>query len=679
MWQLKWNFIAVHYIWIVFLGLLGLVILHPYGNVSAIDAYFFGASASTESGLNVLDLKDLRLYQQVYLYITPIVSNIGFINIIVVAARLYRFHERTGREGSCEAASDRSSSVISDYVSSIFGSGTSDDSSIDLEAQDFEPVVRECVRPHSPSLDKASVIVATGRVTAAPSTGISFAPDVAKPKLSSTLYIPPPKQRDQGEPFAEVNQISLGDEDEHCSRKLSIEGLSRRRSFLHDGAASASIPIQRVAESMFVLGPASTHDTASRHSNAAAPPRFADLPGLSKEVTIGRNSTFRNMTVRDYERLRAIEYRSLKLLLKIVSGYYIGLHLFGAVGLLGWIYGASAIYTDYLADIGIPKSWWAFYSAQTMVNNLGLTLTPDSMMSFKEATWPLLLMTFLAFAGNTCYPVFLRLVIWITSKIVPKKSPTHASLQFLLNHPRRCYTLLFPSKPTWILFGVILTLNFTDVVLIIVLDLHNPAVTDLPPGPRILSALFQAASSRHTGVSVMNLADINPAVQFSLVIMMYIAALPMAISIRASNTYEEKALGVHDRREIREDEQGRKSYVMSHVRNQLSFDLWYISLSTWLICVAEAVRIADNNEPSFSVFSIFFEVVSGYGNVGLSLGHPNVNTSLSGQFKTFSKLVMVFVMIRGRHRCLPYALDRAVMLPREGGLDEEPVDAILDY
>lgn len=34
------------------MGLLGLAILYPYGNISAVDSYFFGVSASTESGLN---------------------------------------------------------------------------------------------------------------------------------------------------------------------------------------------------------------------------------------------------------------------------------------------------------------------------------------------------------------------------------------------------------------------------------------------------------------------------------------------------------------------------------------------------------------------------------------------------------------------------------------------------
>ncbi|GKU15547.1 unnamed protein product, partial [Fusarium langsethiae] len=250
-----------------------------------------------------------------------------------------------------------------------------------------------------------------------------------------------------------------------------------------------------------------------------------------------------------------------------------------------------------------------FYSAQTMTDNLGFTLTPDSMISFRDAKWPMILMSFLAFAGNTLYPVFLRLTIWILSKITPKNSPTQESLTFLLNHPRRCYTLLFPSGPTWILFGIIFALNFIDVLLIILLDLKNSEVSSLPLSARIPAAIFQAASARHTGTASFNLANVSPAVQLSLLIMMYIAVFPIAISIRASNAYEEKSLGLWEEEESL-NEQNRKSYLLTHMKNQLGFDLWYIFLGTFCICIAETTRIADINEPAFSVFSVLFEVTS---------------------------------------------------------------------
>ncbi|KAJ3537159.1 hypothetical protein NM208_g6428 [Fusarium decemcellulare] len=397
-----------------------------------------------------------------------------------------------------------------------------------------------------------------------------------------------------------------------------------------------------------------------------------DRPFLSRQATIGRNSQFHNLTSEDRELLGGIEYRSLKLLLKIVLAYFFGLHIFGVICLVGWIQTANPKYKEYIDSTGQNRNWWAIYSAQTMVDNLGFTLTPDSMISFRDAKFPMLLMSLLAFAGNTLYPVFLRLTIWTMSKIVSKKSQMREPLAFLLNHPRRCYTLLFPSMPTWILFAIIFSLNFVDVLLIIVLDLDNPEVASLPLSARVPAAIFQAASARHTGTATFNLANVNPAVQLSLLIMMYIAVFPIALSIRSSNTYEERSLGIwEEETHSLSEESGGKSYLVTHMKNQLGFDLWYIFLGTFCISIAESERIADIKDPAFTVFSILFEVTSAYGNVGLSLGYPTVATSLSGKFKTFSKVVICLMMIRGRHRGLPYALDRAIMLPN-GQLVEGP-------
>jgi len=58
-----------------------------------------------------------------------------------------------------------------------------------------------------------------------------------------------------------------------------------------------------------------------------------------------------------------------------------------------------------------------------------------------------------------------------------------------------------------------------------------------------------------------------------------------------------------------------------------------------------------------------FEVVSAYGTVGISLGLPNSDLSFSAAWHVLSKLVLLTVMLRGRHRILPMAIDRAVLLP----------------
>jgi Trk-type K+ transport system membrane component len=92
---------------------------------------------------------------------------------------------------------------------------------------------------------------------------------------------------------------------------------------------------------------------------------------------------------------------------------------------------------------------------------------------------------------NTGFPCLLRLVIWIMFQLFPNGSPTKETLAFLLDHPRRCFTLLFPSSATWWLFGVLVILNVLDVFFFLVLDLGDSYVAQIPIGYRFLDGFFQ--------------------------------------------------------------------------------------------------------------------------------------------------------------------------------------------
>ncbi|PHH93127.1 hypothetical protein CDD83_507 [Cordyceps sp. RAO-2017] len=318
----------------------------------------------------------------------------------------------------------------------------------------------------------------------------------------------------------------------------------------------------------------------------------------------------------------------------------------------------------------------AFYTSQSAMDNLGFTLTSDSMGHFRDAPWPMVLMAFLGLAGETLYPVLLRLVVWALWRLAPGGSRTRDSLRFLLDHPRRCYTLLFPGGTTWALLGIIAALSCVDTLLIVGLDWGSAEVAGLSPGQRLAAALFQAAAARHAGMTPYNLAAVSPAVQFSLLVMMYISIYPIAMSIRTSNAYERRPVGVYRPEPVYDEDRGG-SYLVRHMQQQLSFDLWYIFLGIFLLSISESAKIKDRNEPSFAIFPIFFEVVSAYCNVGISLGHPSVNSALSTKFSVVGKLIVCAMMIRGRHRGLPHHLDRAIMLPDEHLLvDAEPDERV---
>ena len=155
--------------------------------------------------------------------------------------------------------------------------------------------------------------------------------------------------------------------------------------------------------------------------------------------------------------------------------------------------------------------------------------------------------------------------------------------------------------------------------------------------------------------------------------MMYISVFPIAISVRRTNVYEEKSLGIYGSHNDDDEDDKEPSYVGAHLRRQLSFDLWFIFLGLFIVSIAQGTQL--QSDPNFSVFACLFEIVSAYGTVGLSLGYPTNDMSLSAEFGVVSKLVIVAMMLRGRHRGLPYDLDRAVLLPSESLHQKEDEDA----
>ncbi len=156
---------------------------------------------------------------------------------------------------------------------------------------------------------------------------------------------------------------------------------------------------------------------------------------------------------------------------------------------------------------------------------------------------------------------------------------------------------------------------------------------------------------------------------------MYISVFPIAISVRRTNVYEEKSLGIWGSSVEEEEDDKEPSYVGAHLRRQLSFDLWYIFLGLFVIAIAEGPKLQNPNDNAFTLFACLFEIVSAYGTVGLSLGYPNINASFSAEFTVVSKLVVMAMMVRGRHRGLPYALDRAILLPSDSLHKKEDEDA----
>lgn len=300
------------------------------------------------------------------------------------------------------------------------------------------------------------------------------------------------------------------------------------------------------------------------------------------------------------------------------------------------------------------------------------------------------------------------------------KSQLKSTIAFILRYPRRVYTNLFPSTATWWLLFMVLILNGIDWIAFEVLNIGNPSVEAIPANFRVLDGLFQALAVRAGGFYIIAIPSLRIGLQVLYVIMMYISAYPVVITMRHSNVYEERSLGLysddspstpsssssstydeevaisptnnlnnqkpkehnlftafkHTLLPTTATQKLHSQFLSQQIRSQLAHDIWLLVLATWLITIIETSNI-ERDPVTYSVFNIIFEVMSGYGCVGISTGIPNDAFSFAGGWKVCSKLVLCVVMIRGRHRGLPVALDRAVRLPEDdnsGGHNWEEED-----
>ncbi|GKU10844.1 unnamed protein product, partial [Fusarium langsethiae] len=214
------NFLTLHYAYIILMGLMALPVLYPYGNMTAIDAWFFGASASTESGLNTIDVKELKTYQQFYIYFIPILTNLGFINIIVVIVRLHWFKRHLKRLAPQILCDEQNKDVEVGRNESNLNTDTTKMSTADISSlvaiTKDETTDRHDMQPNRERLG-------------ARTTTISFNVPAEAQTGNTSLYIPGPRAREraneQGQPI--VTKIDGDRYDESDDGKTLTYSSSR--------------------------------------------------------------------------------------------------------------------------------------------------------------------------------------------------------------------------------------------------------------------------------------------------------------------------------------------------------------------------------------------------------------------------------------------------------------------
>lgn len=529
--QIQLNFILLHYTYIISWGILGSVIVYPGSSIEYIDALFFSACAATQSGLNTVDFNLLRTYQQVVLYFISMLTTPIFVHTVVVFIRLYWFEKRfqhVVRDArALRPTRSRMRTVTEDKEGQDYNREemgvrgrpivvlrNNGDRDGEQTTMTEEEVNSEAGTPRAEASDTSDDQEnGPGREFGLGLNGLRV-PTQLNPdqhiafverqrRNTGALRIPSPREYDRGGvPEAlddgdgnEVNrtvthqsgELPRGD-DESADNVGPLDGpritinepdLPRTRT---RGSTFPRMDTRPTVRETTDLNETSTMGGIARRGTFTN--IFRSLtqeqdrptaPYLSWNATVGRNSNFVDLTEEQRDELGGIEYRALKTLAVVLVAYYVGFHVFGLICLVGWIM-TTPTWGQVVTKAGQGRPWWGIFTAGSAFNDVGFTLTPDSMTSFQKAVWPLLLMAFLIIIGNTGFPCMLRFIIWVVSKLTPKGSSLWEELKFLLDHPRRCFTLLFPKNATWWLFAILVALNGIDVIFFIILDVSYPLV-----------------------------------------------------------------------------------------------------------------------------------------------------------------------------------------------------------
>ncbi|CAI7768886.1 unnamed protein product [Closterium sp. NIES-54] len=385
-------------------------------------------------------------------------------------------------------------------------------------------------------------------------------------------------------------------------------------------------------------------------------------------------------TVAPFER-RLVELQALELLSWLVPAYFFGTLLTTFILFilitLWW-----PEYHDLLTGKGINVVFNSAFQSVSAFANAGFGLMDENLIPFQRNVPYLLVVAVLILVGNTMYAPMLRGVLALLHSTSKKDSSRWHITRYLMDHPRKCYTQLFPHTQTLWLLLTIVAFNTTQAFFIMVLNWNTQAFEGLGGGYQFFDSWMQSVSTRNAGYSIVNISYLTAATNFLFCGFMYVAVYPVFLTRQSSREQRD----VHDSDDLAvfaEDLHGGvlDSSVLAQGRHLVAQDSVYLFVSIFLICVIQNGEF--NSDPAnWTVFKVIFEIISAYGNVGLSLGNscPTSNPdctdappySFSGSWSVLSKLLVILVMLLGRHRGLPDNIDAAIVIPPPKQFQRQP-------
>lgn len=358
-----------------------------------------------------------------------------------------------------------------------------------------------------------------------------------------------------------------------------------------------------------------------------------------------------------------LEYRALTFLSYIALLYLVVVQL---VGILVTIlcFSFSPGREHILDSRDIKKSTFCVFTIVSSFANCGFIPLDDNMLLFRKDSVLLITVALQVLLGNTMYAPCLRALVWTLRLFSRSDGPNRRLYEYILKDgSMKLYEHLFPTSLS--LWLVITVVGFFTVQLVItcVLQWWSEALDGLDTWEKLVAVGFQSVAIRHAGETVVSPDLLSPAIIILYIVMMYLPSYPVYFADRDGDVTKVKqqrnGYFCKEVQECRADE--RSKFVQ--LEKFLFHDTCYLIIAVIVICITE--RESISNDPlNYKVVNIVFEVVSAYGNVGMSVGYScslfrelilnskghceEVPYSFSGKWSATGKVVIIMVMFFGR-------------------------------
>ncbi|KAK9070739.1 hypothetical protein SSX86_011141 [Deinandra increscens subsp. villosa] len=334
-----------------------------------------------------------------------------------------------------------------------------------------------------------------------------------------------------------------------------------------------------------------------------------------------------------------LRYKSLKFLGFVVLFYLVCVQVLGLVSVLIYLNVISSA-KDILNQKGIHSLTFSIFTTVSTFANCGFLPNNENMLIFRKNSGLLLILIPQALLGNTLYPPAFRFLIWAIGKFVKKSETT-----YLLDNSKGMigYHHLHSFVHSSLLSVSALVLIVMQYVVFSSMEWSSGSLGGLSVYQKLVGILFQTVNTRHAGESIVDLSTVSGAVLVLFVLMMYLPPYTVFLPVEEDGYNYEKG-------------NKRSTKILE---NLVFSQQTYLIIFIILVCITERKQMV-NDPLNFNVLNIVFEVISAYGNVGLSTGYrcdlrleqdggcQNKWYGFSGRWSDQGKLVLIVVMIFGK-------------------------------